>query len=79
MCPATCVNTTQPPSFRKPDFSLSHLIEVGHRLVREQQRVDDMKLANEYNRALQLQPTIDNGDSNELKTPFYRVDSTRPW
>ncbi|WOD38374.1 ribulose bisphosphate carboxylase small subunit [Nodosilinea sp. E11] len=50
------VNTTTPPSFRKPDFSLSHLIEVGDRLVREQRRVDDMRLANEYNRVLQGNP-----------------------
>lgn len=47
------VNTTTPPNFRKPDFRLSHLLEVGHRLVREQQRVNDMRLANEYNRVLQ--------------------------
>ena len=47
------VNTLTPPQFRKPDFSLSHLIEVGYRLVREQRRVTDSKLATEYNRALQ--------------------------
>ncbi|WP_017300426.1 ribulose bisphosphate carboxylase small subunit [Nodosilinea nodulosa] len=46
------VNTTTPPTFRRPDFSISHLIEVGDRLVREQRRVDDMRLANEYNRVL---------------------------
>ncbi|TVQ06541.1 MAG: AAA family ATPase, partial [Leptolyngbya sp. DLM2.Bin27] len=54
------VNTTTPPSFRRPDFSLSHLLEVGHRLVSEQRRVDDMRLANEYNRVLQAPPTPDN-------------------
>jgi ribulose bisphosphate carboxylase small subunit len=46
------VNTTTPPTFRRPDFRLSHLLEVGHRLVSEQRRVDDMRLANEYNRVL---------------------------
>ncbi|MGF1566803.1 MAG: ribulose bisphosphate carboxylase small subunit [Nodosilinea sp.] len=50
------VNTLTPPTFPKPDFSLSHLLEVGHRLVREQRRVEDMKLANEYNRVLQQAP-----------------------
>jgi ribulose bisphosphate carboxylase small subunit len=50
------VNTLTPPTFPQPDFSLSHLLEVGHRLVREQRRVEEMKLANEYNRVLQ-QPT----------------------
>jgi hypothetical protein len=47
------VNTLTPPTFPQPDFSLSHLLEVGHRLVREQRRVEEMKLANEYNRVLQ--------------------------
>ncbi|HEY9736466.1 MAG TPA: ribulose bisphosphate carboxylase small subunit [Trichocoleus sp.] len=46
------VNSTNPPTFRKPDFSLSHLIEVGHRIVYEQQRVQNMRLADQYNRAL---------------------------
>jgi ribulose bisphosphate carboxylase small subunit len=68
------VNTTQPPSFRKPDFSLPHLIEVGHRLVREQQRVEGMKLANEYNRV--LQPTIATPAATSQE-PFYRVDATQ--
>jgi ribulose bisphosphate carboxylase small subunit len=53
------VNTTTPPSFRRPDFSLSHLLEVGDRLVGEQRRVDDMRLANEYNRVLQSDPVPD--------------------
>jgi ribulose bisphosphate carboxylase small subunit len=50
------VNTTSPPQFRKPDFSLSHLLDVGHRLVREQRRVTEGKLSTEYNRALQSGP-----------------------
>ncbi|HZG40625.1 MAG TPA: AAA family ATPase, partial [Nodosilinea sp.] len=62
------VNTTTPPTFRKPDFSLSHLIEVGDRLVREQRRVDDMRLANEYNRVLQ-----GNGSSAPAADSFYRA------
>jgi ribulose bisphosphate carboxylase small subunit len=65
------VNTTTPPSFRKPDFSLSHLIEVGDRLVREQRRVDDMRLANEYNRVL----SGDQGVANTATGPFYRAYS----
>ncbi|MBD1873418.1 ribulose bisphosphate carboxylase small subunit [Nodosilinea sp. FACHB-131] len=62
------VNTTTPPSFRKPDFSISHLIEVGDRLVREQRRVDDMRLANEYNRVLQS-----GGASSAPDGSFYRA------
>ncbi|MBW4481501.1 MAG: ribulose bisphosphate carboxylase small subunit [Tildeniella torsiva UHER 1998/13D] len=71
------VNTTTPPSFRKPDFSISHLIEVGDRLVGEQRRVDDMRLANEYNRVLQ-----GNSAAGSPAGSFYRAyepgDSATP-
>lgn len=63
------VNTTTPPTFRKPDFSLSHLIEVGDRLVREQRRVDDTRLANEYNRVLNQ----GSGSTDSASGPFYRA------
>ena len=46
------VNTKTPPSFRKPDFRIDHLIEVGQRLVREQRRLQEMGLVQEYNQAL---------------------------
>ena len=46
------VNTKTPPSFRKPDFHIAHLIEVGQRLVREQRRLQEMGLVQEYNQAL---------------------------
>jgi ribulose bisphosphate carboxylase small subunit len=61
------VNTLTPPTFRKPDFTLSHLIEVGYRLVGEQRRVDDSHLANEYNRVLQ------SGHAAAGTGPFYRA------
>ncbi|WP_026733364.1 ribulose bisphosphate carboxylase small subunit [Fischerella sp. PCC 9605] len=41
-----------PPQFRKPDFSLSHLIEMGNFMVGEQQRVQTSQLVSEYNRGL---------------------------
>jgi ribulose bisphosphate carboxylase small subunit len=41
-----------PPEFHPPDFSLPHLIEVGQELLREQQRVQEMNLAEEYNKSL---------------------------
>lgn len=49
------VNTNHPPTFVPPDFSLSHLIEVGHRIVREQRLVQTMRLGDQYNRALREQ------------------------
>jgi ribulose bisphosphate carboxylase small subunit len=48
------VNTTKPPSFKRPDFRLNHLIEVGNRLVREQRRIQEVSLVREYNQALHL-------------------------
>lgn len=45
------VNSAEkPPEFKKPDFSLSHLIEAGKFMVGEQQRVETSQLVDEYNR-----------------------------
>jgi ribulose bisphosphate carboxylase small subunit len=44
------VNSVEgPPQFRKPDFSLSHLLETGKLMLGEQKRVDDSRLVSEYN------------------------------
>jgi len=40
------------PEFRKPNFSLSHLIEVGQEIVREQKRIQELRLSEEYNKSL---------------------------
>jgi ribulose bisphosphate carboxylase small subunit len=50
------VNTETPPSFPKPDFSLKHLMAVGDKMVQEQHRVEDMRLAQEYNQAFRRGP-----------------------
>lgn len=45
------VNSTEgPPEFKKPDFRLSQLIEMGNLMVAEQQRVATSQLVDEYNR-----------------------------
>lgn len=45
------VNSVEgPPEFKKPDFSLSHLIESGNLMVGEQKRVENSQLVDEYNR-----------------------------
>jgi ribulose bisphosphate carboxylase small subunit len=45
------VNSAEkPPEFKKPDFSLSHLIEMGNFMVGEQKRVENSQLVDEYNR-----------------------------
>ena len=64
------VNTTSPPQFQKPDFSLPHLIEVGRQLVREQDRVRDMQLVREYNQAM--------GDSSSLSTRGEAISPSQP-
>ncbi|NER82278.1 MAG: AAA family ATPase, partial [Leptolyngbya sp. SIO1D8] len=46
------VNSTQPLHFAKPQFTLAHLLEVGHQMVDEQRRLQEMRLADQYNRAL---------------------------
>lgn len=46
------VNSTEkPPEFHKPDFSVGHLIDMGQVMVREQQRIQELRLVNEYNTA----------------------------
>ena len=48
---ARVVNSADaPPNFIKPNFSLSHLIEMGNLMVDEQKRVDNSRLVYEYNR-----------------------------
>jgi ribulose bisphosphate carboxylase small subunit len=42
----------RPPEFRKPDFSLPHLIDVGSQMVHEQKRVQESRLSQEYNKFL---------------------------
>ncbi|MFK0732463.1 MAG: ribulose bisphosphate carboxylase small subunit [Gloeotrichia echinulata GP01] len=45
------VNSVEgPPEFKKPDFTLSHLIESGNLMVGEQKRVENSQLVDEYNR-----------------------------
>ncbi|MDM9384900.1 ribulose bisphosphate carboxylase small subunit [Chlorogloeopsis sp. ULAP01] len=39
-----------PPQFNKPNFSLSHLLEMANLMVGEQKRVEDYRLVSEYNR-----------------------------
>jgi ribulose bisphosphate carboxylase small subunit len=41
-----------PPEFKRPNFSLPHLIEVGNEMVQEQKRVQESTLAQEYNKFL---------------------------
>ncbi len=67
------VNSKQaPPEFRKPDFSLPHLIEVGQALVREQKRLQELRLVEEYNQ------TIGNRGLGEINMVAHRSEPTQP-
>ncbi|MDA0865438.1 MAG: AAA family ATPase, partial [Cyanobacteria bacterium] len=61
------VNSTTPLTFEKPNFSLDHLIAVGQEMVAEQQRLQEMRLGDQYNRALR-----ERSHSPATDTPFYR-------
>jgi len=37
------------PEFHKPDFSLPHLVEMGQFMVREQERIQELRLVRQYN------------------------------
>ncbi len=55
------VNSDQAaPSFRKPNFNLPHLLEVGNQLVAEQKRVQEMGLSEQYNKALYFNRKLGN-------------------
>jgi len=57
------VNSVEgPPEFKKPDFSLSHLIESGNLMVGEQKRVENSQLVDEYNR-------LNRGRNRQATTP----------
>jgi hypothetical protein len=72
------VNSVEgPPLFRKPNFNLSQLIEMGQFMVGEQQRVEDSQLVTEYNRGLYSRklstpksiPTPSNSTENSSPSP----------
>jgi ribulose bisphosphate carboxylase small subunit len=44
------VNSAEkPPEFRKPSFSLNHLVELADLMVREQRRIQELRLNQQYN------------------------------
>ncbi|MDZ8051683.1 MAG: ribulose bisphosphate carboxylase small subunit [Aulosira sp. ZfuVER01] len=60
-----------PPAFKKPDFSLSHLIESGHLMVSEQKRVENSQLVDEYNR-------LNRGRSYQAAPPAEVTPTSQP-
>jgi ribulose bisphosphate carboxylase small subunit len=66
---ARVINSKEkPPEFQSPDFGLEHLIEVGYELVREQRRLQELRLVEEYNQGAKPQ-NKSLGQSPEFKIP----------
>lgn len=66
------VNSAEkPPEFKKPDFSLSHLIEAGNLIVGEQQRVETSHLVDDYNR-------LNRGRSYQAASPAAETPVSQP-
>lgn len=63
------VNSTEKlPDFRQPNASLKHLIELGHLMVREQQRIQELRLVQSYNNLQQpnlQQPNLQQAPTRE--------------
>ena len=64
-----------PPEFHRPDFSLPHLLEVGNQLLQEQKRVQEMRLAEEYNKSLYFNRKL--GDTTD-RSPSQPSGSQSP-
>ncbi len=52
------------PEFKRPDFSLPHLTDIGNLIVTEQQQVDNHRLVAEYNRVLNFRKYNQSADGN---------------
>ena len=67
------VNATEPLQFAKPQFSLAHLLEVGQQMVDEQRRLQEMRLADQYNRALRERSPSPTTSAETPSPNFYRT------
>jgi ribulose bisphosphate carboxylase small subunit len=71
------VNSTErPPEFRRPDFSLPHLLEVGAAMVREQKRLQELRLVEEYNQTIKNRGL---GEINMTPQPVSKPEPTRSY
>lgn len=60
----------KPVEFHKPNFKLAHLIEIGRAMVREQDRIRELRLVEEYNQA--LRPSAPNEHATSSSAPHAR-------
>jgi ribulose bisphosphate carboxylase small subunit len=62
-------NLKEQPNFQKPNFSLEHLLEKGEAMVREQRRIQELRLAAAYNRALAEAQTAQHYGAQPFSSP----------
>jgi ribulose bisphosphate carboxylase small subunit len=72
------VNSTTPPNFKKPQFTLEHLLTVGQQMVDEQRHLQEMRLADQYNRALRERSAPAVQDTAPAQGDFYRAYPSTP-
>lgn len=59
----------KPQEFQPPDVRLAHLIEIGNAMVREQERIRELRLVAEYNEVLQT-PRSPSSSTSAANTPM---------
>ena len=69
-----------PPEFKKPNFSLSNLIETGNFMVGEQKRVENSQLVDQYNRLNRktFQPAPASPTTTEIPSQSINNGSSQP-
>jgi ribulose bisphosphate carboxylase small subunit len=65
------------PEFRKPNVNLNHLIEFGNLMVKEQQRLQELRLVNVYNN-LQPHSTAQSHSPTQIPQPQYSTAPSTP-
>ncbi|MGI0494245.1 AAA family ATPase [Alkalinema pantanalense CENA528] len=66
------------PEFHRPDFSLPHLIEVGHTMVREQKRIQELRLVQAYNQSIQRSPQESDRAGSDRASPDLPTPAPTP-
>lgn len=74
------VNSNErPPEFISPDFGLNHLIEVGNSIVREQRRIQELRLVEEYNQGIKPRSSepVNHSPMPQSSSPIGQSSNTR--
>ncbi|MCX5962414.1 MAG: ribulose bisphosphate carboxylase small subunit [Cyanobacteria bacterium] len=67
------------PEFKSPDFGLNHLIEVGNSIVREQRRIQELRLVEEYNQGIKPRSSepVNHSPTPQSSSPIGQSSNTR--